>query len=408
MWLAACWAGAGLGPAACTAELTAANKKCTAGPGKVCCTPGVNVFCRCAGGQEEGTMQCQPGGESFGACLPCDGSTVGPDIITREPEDIVQDSAEPAADSGGQPDVAADSGSTASDAAPVKCQAFPVKLGSDKPASLGGDTSKAKATMAGLGACAVGNLSKDIVYEVVTAERGKVTAVVTPSSNFDPICYVRSGPCGTGDQNVCADKATAGGLEIATFFTEADEKHYVVVDGKNSAGSYALKLELTPGSYCGDGAIDPEEACDDGNQNGGDGCSSQCKPDGMPVSAQTCPGQEVHVWQLPVSVSAATDNNPNVEKAACGGGGGRDAIYQVVPHTTGIMTATVHSDIFDTVVYARSGACTPGQELACANKIKGNGDESISFPVESGVPAWVIVDGYKYGKGLFTLQLAPQ
>ncbi|MBI5610975.1 MAG: hypothetical protein HY902_19040 [Deltaproteobacteria bacterium] len=257
--------------------------------------------------------------------------------------------------------------------------------------------------MAGFGACAVANLSKDIVYEVKTSERGKVTATVTPAPGFDAMVYVRSGPCGKGDQLVCADTGAKGAAESAVFFTEANDPHYVVVDGKSSSGAYSLQIELQPGSYCGDDAVDPEEACDDGNQASGDGCSATCGIDGDQVAAQNCPGVAVHIWDDPVTLTNTTDTNPNVQKASCGGGGGRDAIYQVMPHRTGTLQVTVKSDIFDTVLYARSDACTPGTELACANKIKGNGDESITFPIQIGVPVWVVVDGYKYGKGVFTL-----
>ncbi len=384
----------------CTST-TDANKKCTAGPGKVCCTPGVNVFCRCPGGLEEGTMQCLPGGESFGLCGPCDGSTIPADTRTVEEDDIqtgedsVNDAGNRRTDTSVAPDVPQET-----------CTAFSVSLTADKPASLAGDTSKAKAVMAGFGACAVANLSKDIVYEVKTNERGKVTATVTPAAGFDTMVYVRSGPCGKGDQLVCADAGGKGAAESAVFFTEANDPHYVVVDGKSSSGGYSLQLELQPGSYCGDNAVDPEEACDDGNQASGDGCSATCGIDGSQAAAQNCPGVAVHIWEDPVTLTNTTDANPNVQKASCGGGGGRDAIYQVIPHRTGTLQVTVKSDVFDTVLYARSDTCSPGTELACANKIKGNGDESITLPIQTGVPVWVVVDGYKYGKGVFTLDFS--
>jgi hypothetical protein len=77
-----------------------------------------------------------------------------------------------------------------------------------------------------------------------------------------------------------------------------------------------------------------------------------------------------------------------------------------MPHRDGTMTATAASELFDALIYARNSACSPGQELACANKTKDKGAETIAIPVTSGVPVWLIVDGYKYGKGPFTLALA--
>ena len=59
---------AGIAVAGCTDQEPAGAK--------TKCTPGVNVFCRCADGIETGLMECLPGGQSFGACLPCEGSAI--------------------------------------------------------------------------------------------------------------------------------------------------------------------------------------------------------------------------------------------------------------------------------------------------------------------------------------------
>lgn len=374
---------------------------------KTKCTPGVNVFCRCADTIETGLMECLPGGQSFGECLPCDSGSV--EDIGRREEDLTdpQDASRRPADTGAdssEADIADSSDAAPADSTPVKCTAFAVPLNSAKDVSLGGDTSKAKANLSGLGACAVANVSKEIVYEVVADERGKVTATVTPGPSYDAVLYERSGACGTGNQSACADATGKGVAESIVFFTEAGDKHYVIVDGKSgSSGTYALKLHLDPGSYCGDGVVDPEEACDDGNLAKGDGCSDACTPDGTPKTAQTCPGQFVHMWELPLTLSANTSDHPNAQKATCGGGGGRDAIYQVMPHRDGVMTISVTSSAFDTLIYARSGSCATGPELACANKAKDIGAETISIPVATGTAFWLFVDGYKYGKGLFKL-----
>lgn len=369
---------------------------------KTKCTPGVNVFCRCAGGDETGTMACLPGGQSFGPCLPCDTAPV--EDVEPRVEDLPR-----VEDSGGRAEVTpVDSGSdSGGDTAAVKCSAFAVPLTSAKDVGLSGNTALAKASLAGLGLCAAGNQSKDITYEVIADERGKITATITPAAGFDALLYERGAPCGHGNQSVCADKGGSGAAETITYFAEAGDKRYVVVDGKSgSAGTYTLKLHLDPGSYCGDGVVDPEEACDDGNLISGDGCSAACKPDGAPKSVETCPGQLIHLWQLPLSLSGDTSDHPNLQKASCGGGGGRDAVYQIMPHRDGMLTATATSELFDALIYARAAACSPGQELACANKTKDKGAESLVIPVTSGVPVWLIVDGYKYGKGPFGLTLA--
>ena len=390
---------AGIAVAGCTDQEPAGAK--------TKCTPGVNVFCRCADGIETGLMECLPGGQSFGACLPCEGSAI--DDLGRREDDLAapEDAGRREPDTSTEPDAgtAEVSDVAAADSTPVKCSAFAVSLNSSKDVNLGGDTSKAKATLSGLGICSTANVSKEIVYEVIADERGKVTAAVTPGPTYDAVLYERSGVCGNGSQSACADAAGKGVAESIVFFTEAGDKHYVVVDGKSgSSGTYTLKLHLDPGSYCGDGVVDPEEACDDGNTAKADGCSDTCTPDGTPKAAQTCPGQLVHTWQLPVVLVANTTEHPNGQKATCGGGGGRDAIYQVMPHGDGVMTITVTSSAFDTVIFARSGNCGTGPELACANKSKDIGPETISIPVVAGTPFWLFVDGYKYGKGPLKLE----
>jgi hypothetical protein len=51
--------------AACSAETGAKSERI--------CTPDANVFCRCAD-RAEGTKKCKEDGQSFEACVPCDGS----------------------------------------------------------------------------------------------------------------------------------------------------------------------------------------------------------------------------------------------------------------------------------------------------------------------------------------------
>lgn len=375
---------------------------CSSETPKQKCTPGARVFCRCPDAVQTGLMQCLASGQAFGECLPCDPRASEPDIVDRRRVDAADPDS--AGSDAGRADVAVDA---APDGAVVKCAPTVVPLTSSKDIVKEGNTSMAKATLSGLGACAVANVSKDIVYEVSVDERGRVTATLTPGAGYDPVLYARKGPCGTGDQLACADKNGNAGAEAVEVFVEAGDTFFLAVDGKSgSAGAYSLKLHLDPGSYCGDGTVDPEEACDDGNKASGDGCSSKCQPDGAPKSAQNCPGQTVHVWQLPVEFAATTEVNPNLHKATCGGGGGREAIYAVVPHRTGTLNVLASSDAFDLLLFARADPCLSGAELGCVNKVKGNGAETMAVPVESGKPFWLFVDGYKYGKGPFKLGMS--
>lgn len=382
--------------AACSSEPDAAQRLCT---------PGANVFCRCPGGTEVGTMQCLPSGQAFAPCYPCDSPAAA-------------DAATPPEDAGAREprrgDVAPTDAPVLPDAAPAGdatsgCTALTVAVGENQPVSLSGDTSKAKAAMIGLGACMAGGPSKDITYAIVPAARGRIRASVVPGAGFDAVVYGRRGGCASSNQTVCADNTPAGDAEVLDLFADAGETVYLVVDGKNgSSGTFALTLALTAGAFCGDGTLDAEEACDDGNAASGDGCTATCSVQATTPAAQTCPGQTVHVWQLPVTVEGNTDSGAAAQKGSCGGGGGRDAVLRIIPHRSGSLGVAASSADFDIVVYARSGSCAMGGELACANKVKGNGTETLGVPTQEGEPLWLLVDGYKYDKGPFSVQLTPQ
>jgi hypothetical protein len=107
-------------------------------------------------------------------------------------------------------------------------------------------------------------------------------------------------------------------------------------------------------------------------------------------------------------VQGTTENSPAAHKGSCGGVGGREAVLQVIPHRDGTVVISASSPALDIVLYARGGSCASGQELACANKVKGGGAETVTVQTQQGVPLWLWVDGYKYDKGPFTLQLTPQ
>lgn len=56
------------------------------------------------------------------------------------------------------------------------------------------------------------------------------------------------------------------------------------IDDTDCSYTHAYLCERTPAGKCGDAILQPGEACDDGNNNGGDGCDADCKPD-KPCSA---------------------------------------------------------------------------------------------------------------------------
>jgi cysteine-rich repeat protein len=368
------------------------------------CIPGTVVFCNCTGGLESGTQQCLAGGQGFGPCEPC----LVPVVEDSGGTEVSEEPDVPEADELGS-DAAGTDASADVDAGPVlgegKCPGPLLTLDGDHDIELTASTAKTLANTAGEGPCVAGSGSHDAAFVIQAAVRGRLSVGIAAIGSFDPMVYLRAGTCG-GVQLACSDATGVGSSEAIEVFARPDQPLHLFVDGKpGQSGTFQLQLHLEPGIFCGDGVVDPDEACDDGNTKAGDGCSPKCQPDGYPSDAATCPGQPIHLWSLPVEVSATTVKFANTYKASCGGGGGRDAVYQVVAHRSGQLVASINSADFDTVVYVRNATCTTGKELACSNTVKGLGGDTVFTPVETGQTVFVFVDGYKYGKGTFHLDL---
>jgi cysteine-rich repeat protein len=358
------------------------------------CTPGSEVFCNCQGGKETGTKTCAADGKSFGACVPC---TPLEELDTRRDPDVREPDIE-RFDPGPEDTAAAED--------PEKCPGKAVALVAGKAQKLTGDTSKAKGDTAGGGACKSSSASKDLVYAVTVEEAGNLKVTLTGAGSFDATLYVRTGDCEGTSAELCSEATGPGGAETVTVALESGETAWVFVDGKQgSAGAFTLDLLLSTGPECGNGIVETGEVCDDGNKKSGDGCSAECKPDGKPLSAGTCPGQELHFWGGVVEVAGDTNAFSNTFKGSCGGSTSRDAVYQIVPHENGALTATIVTADFDQVLFARSAPCLTGPELACVSAAKGNTGETLQLPVKRDTPVWLFVDGFKYTKGTFKLKL---
>lgn len=370
------------------------------------CTPGQYVLCLCKN-MEHGTKQCLEDGSGFDLCDNCPEPE---DIQSRRQTDLGEDDVPTP-----KPDVAIDTGP---DLGPVSlgpsndaCPGDTVNVSAGKDEVRDGDTTDAKHDFTGSGKCGVGKDSADVVYEVIATANGKITATLEPRNIFDAILYIRSGSCKDGKDLGCSETHGAGGSETLTWAATAGTKSYVIVDGYGPAakGSFTITFHLdaeaaAPG--CGNGKLDPGEACDDGNKDAGDGCSPTCTPDGNPAIAATCNGQLVHVWDNVVEVSATTNNFANTYKASCGGGSSRDAVYAVIAHKTGLLTAEIVNAAFDQVLYARAAPCTTGVELACVNDKKLLEPEKLTIAVKQDSASYIFVDGFKYGKGTFVIHFS--
>jgi cysteine-rich repeat protein len=165
----------------------------------------------------------------------------------------------------------------------------------------------------------------------------------------------------------------------------------------------------TSGGKCGDGIVQAGEDCDDRNTENGDGCDTSCKLAGNnPVATNNCPGLEVHVWggaHKPTLTGSTTGSGDRGLKNTCpatGAGAAStgkaapDRVFKVVAHKTGSLKVTISDANYNVFLYAvGDGACS-GSELvhvACMNGVNGNGNETLSFPVDAGKQYHVFVDG---------------
>jgi cysteine-rich repeat protein len=379
-------------------------------PARVC-TPDAYVFCRCQD-FSEGTKQCASDGQSFGECGPC-----LPDVDTGSVDTALPpDDTTPLADATDAEDTAAAPDTTSVEAAPdapadpaTACPGKVLAVDGTKDTEVTDTTATSLASNVGGGACAVAT-SRERVYAIIPTGSGKLTVKMTGGAGMDPTLYARDTDCATGKQLACGETTGAGGTETLSFNVLTGKTYYVFADGKaGSEGSFILTFHLAPGPFCGDGKIDTGEACDDGNKVALDGCGNACSPEGDPTSADTCPGLETHVWPgATVSIAGSTATYAGDYGSTGCTGTGLDRVYAVTSHVTGTMTAKITATGTATtspLIYARSGACASGTELACANKTKTPPD-TISWPVTSGSTYYVFVDGYGGWKGAFTLDLS--
>jgi cysteine-rich repeat protein len=165
----------------------------------------------------------------------------------------------------------------------------------------------------------------------------------------------------------------------------------------------------TTGGKCGDGIVQAGEDCDDKNTENSDGCDTSCKLAGNnPAATNNCPGLEVHVWggahkpTLTGSTTGSGDRGvtptcPSAGNAAASSGlSAPDRVFKVVAHKTGTLKVTVADANYNVFLYVVADTKCSGSSvayLACNNDVSGNGDESISVPVDAGKQYHVFVDG---------------
>jgi cysteine-rich repeat protein len=370
------------------------------------CTPGDNVFCRCAD-QAPGTKKCQADGRSFDTCVTSDkGECVGgeiPDPNTNEP-----------IDSGNEP---MDAGADAADAQVAtnsvdSCPGKSTAVQGGVAITLSGDTTNATEDHKGrAGACAVGLGGKDHVYHLIPTGSGSLDVKVQGEADagLDPVAYLRT-TCDDEDSQVSCGPVTPAKLASFKVNVVTGRDYFLFVDGASStSGKYSATLKLTTGPFCGDGKVDTNEACDDGNKVENDGCSNSCKKvDGNPMAGGMCPGHPVDVWPGQTVTGAGSTNiygnawnapsGTECGKAMTGTNDYQDHIYAVTPHDTGNLVVTVSAPavgpLANHMISARTVCATPSTDAAMCVNAKGAGEaETLTIPVTKDKPIFVTVDG---------------
>jgi cysteine-rich repeat protein len=233
------------------------------------CTPGQDYYCRCQN-FDEGSRTCNDDGQSFGACLPCDGDytppapdssvMVGSDAGSAKDDATTNDASTDAPTStcgNGKvdPGEACDDGNTVEDDGcnsmcmpqggypPGTCPGMPVHVW-QKAVTWNGTTTGFALSYRANAACggSTGSTGSDRVYAITPHQTGTLQIAAT-NPTFDIMLYARS-DCATQSSEVaCTNAMTGNGPETFTVPVTSGSVLYLVVDGAtNATGTFTLSL----------------------------------------------------------------------------------------------------------------------------------------------------------------------
>ncbi len=213
-------------------------------------------------------------------------------------------------------------------------------------------------------------MARDEVYQITPDVAGLLTVTTTPTSAWDPAVYLRESNCTSGTEVACENAGADGAAEVISLRVAGSTDYFLVVDGAADAeaGDYGVAVTLDP------------------------------EPPG-----EQCSGAPVTFSGNSFNVSGDSSTSFDDEVGTCAGGGGVEIVYELNPPATGTLTADLSPVGFDGVLYARTGTCTGGTELSCANAASGSGAETLNVPVDMGVPVWLFVDSTAPTGGSFSL-----
>jgi cysteine-rich repeat protein len=218
----------------------------------------------------------------------------------------------------------------------------------------------------------------EIVYAVMPGSSGALVATMVGLGGGDPVLYARGGGCQGGAELGCSDGTFAGGTETVIVPVTAGQPIWLFADAyTGTMGKFSLNLHMQSGA-----------------------------------PGDTCPGNTVSLAmgadQTLIGNTAAAGSH-YVGKGLCTTSTvTKDVVYAVTPAESGTLFAVLDPS-YDGQLYARSGSCTTGPQLACSEAGGVGVAESISFPVVAGTKYSVFADGKGGSAGAYaiTFHLGP-
>ncbi|MEJ7730132.1 MAG: DUF4215 domain-containing protein [Polyangiaceae bacterium] len=331
------------------------------------CQPGVG----CGNGIPDGEEECDDGNESNAdACTDtCLNAVCG--------DGFAQLGVEECDDGNGTEDDNCHNDCTLGDDPNFGCPGADVVVDSGSPVDLIGNTADADDITSGL----CGGLgAPEVAYAVTPSDSGTMFVTMTGLMGADPVLHVRSGDCETGPDVICADDDfTVGGTETAAFQAVANETYWVFADGyQGTSGPYALTLDLQ-------------------TVVAGDACP------GIPIAValnQTVT-EDGNTALASTAGGVSYKGKPSTPCAA--GTATKDIVYAVTPAVDGKLVVSLDPIDFDGNLYARTGSCTTGPQVACSESEGSAGLELLNFAVVGGAKYSVFVDGVAGDAGNYSI-----
>ena len=242
-------------------------------------------------------------------------------------------------------------------------------------ASLAADTTltadTAPATDKHQGSCG-GDGAPEIVYRVTAGDSGTLIVTMSGIDGGDPVLYARAADCGGGAELGCSDYTYAGGTESLLFPVTAGSDYFIFADAyTGTLAEFSLSLHLQTSA--------PGDTCP-----------------GVPVAVAV--GEDVTLTGNTAAAGAHYKGTGDCATSAST----KEVVYAVTPAETGTLIVTL-DPTFDGQIYARSGSCTTGEQIACSETAGVAGVESMSFAVQGGMKYSVFADGKSGSAGSYSM-----